>query len=59
MEDVISAQFYSVMADECTDVSTKEQMSICLRLVDESNSFQPEVREEFLGFVELDNRFYC
>jgi len=40
----------------------KEQMSICLRFVDESISSHPVVREEFLGFVELDNitaRFYC
>ena len=30
LAEVRSAQFYSVMADECTDVSTKEQMSVCV-----------------------------
>lgn len=54
LDDVRSAKCFSVMADECADVSTKEQMSICLRFVDE-NSCQPDVREEFLGFIELDN----
>ena len=42
------------MADESTDVSTLEQMSICLRFVDESHPHQPEVREEFIGFVQLE-----
>ena len=39
------------MADETTDVSTMEQMSICIRFVN-SNM---EVCEEFLGFVKLTN----
>lgn len=43
------------MADECTDVSTFEQMSICLCFVDESHSCQAEVREEFIGFIQLEN----
>jgi len=55
LDDVRSAKFFSVMADECTDVSTVEQMSICLRFVDESNPRQPEVREEFVGFIELES----
>ena len=46
--------FFSVTADESTDVSTLEQMSICLRFVDESHPHQPEVREEFIGFVQLE-----
>ena len=37
------------MADETTDVSATEQMSICIRFVN-SNM---EVCEEFLGFVKL------
>ena len=48
--EIMSAEWYSVMADECTDVATIEQMSICIRFVDD----KPEVREEFLGFVKLD-----
>ena len=37
------------MVDECTDVATKEQMSICIRFVDES-SCEIQVRE---GFTDL------
>ena len=47
--EIRSAGWYSVMADECTDVATIEQMSVCIRFVDD----KPEVREEFLGFVKL------
>ena len=36
------------MADEYTDVSNKEQLSLCLRTV--SNDL--EVQEDFLGFYE-------
>ena len=48
--EIMSAEWCSVMADECTDVATIEQMSICIRFVDD----KPEVCEEFLGFVKLD-----
>lgn len=41
--------YWSVMADETTDVSSTEQMSICIRFVNE----ELEVCEEFLGFVKL------
>lgn len=54
LDEARYAKFFSVMADESTDVSTLEQMSICLRFVDESHPHQPEVREEFIGFVQLE-----
>ncbi|VDI15927.1 Hypothetical predicted protein [Mytilus galloprovincialis] len=41
--------FYSIMADETTDVSVTEQLSLCIRYVDNDTY---EVREDFLGFVE-------
>ena len=53
LDDVWSARWLAVMADECTDVSTLEQMSMCFRFVDESKHHQPEIREEFVGFVKL------
>ena len=28
--------FFSIMADECTDIANKEQFAVCLRWVDES-----------------------
>ena len=36
LDDVRSARWFAVMADECTDVSTLEQMCMCFRFVDES-----------------------
>ena len=34
--DVVINGFYTIMADECTDVSNKEQFTICLRWVNEN-----------------------
>jgi len=44
LEDVGSEKFFSVMADECADVSTVEQMSICIT---------KEILK-FLGLCSLD-----
>ena len=44
-------RYYSIMADEGTDVSNKEQLSFCIRTVDQDlNSF-----EDLIGFYELEN----
>ena len=51
LSDIQERQFYSMMADEYTDVSNLEQLSFCVRTVD--NDF--EVKEDFLGFYELTN----
>lgn len=40
---------WSIMADETEDVSSTKQLSVCVRYVHED-----EVREEFLGFAEID-----
>ena len=53
LDDVRSARWFAVMADECTDVSTLKQMCMYFRFVDESKRHQPEIREEFVGFVKL------
>ena len=53
LDDVRSARWFVVIIDECTDVSTLEQMCMCFRFVDESKHHQPEIREEFVGFVKL------
>ena len=54
LDDAKAARWYSVMADECTDTPSHEQMEICIRFADESTCTSPEIREEFLGFVELE-----
>lgn len=53
MKEARSAKWFSVMADECTDESTIEQMSICIRYVKASDG-KFDAREEFIGFVELE-----
>ena len=53
LDDVWSARWFAVMADECADVSTLEQMCMCFRFVDESKRHQPAIREEFVGFVKI------
>ena len=53
LDDLWPARWFAVMADECTDLSSIEQMSMCFRFVDESKRYQPQIREEFVGFVKL------
>ena len=44
-------KFFSIMADEGTDVSNIEQLSFCTRSVDDDLN----VSEDFMGFYELKN----
>ncbi|VDI24426.1 Hypothetical predicted protein [Mytilus galloprovincialis] len=44
------AKWFSIMADECTDVANLEQMAVCIRFVDVKSI----VNEDFIGFVPLD-----
>ena len=44
------------LANEATDASTMEQISICVCFVDRKDEDSTlEVREEFLGFVEAES----
>lgn len=45
-----NACYFSVIADETTDVSTTEQLSTCVRFV-EILQGKVAIREEFLGFT--------
>lgn len=54
LERIKNAKFFSILVDETTDSSRKEQMTICIRYVDskiEDNTFL--IREDFLSFVEV------
>lgn len=51
ISEKIRDSFYAIICDEYTDVSNKEQLTFCLRWVD--NCFN--VQEEFLGFYEVQN----
>ena len=43
--------FFSIIADEGTDISKSEELSFCVRTVDENL----EAFEDFLGFHQLEN----
>ena len=44
-------KYYATICDEYTDVSNKEQLTLCLRWVDDLF----EIHEDFLGFYEIPN----
>ena len=44
--------FYSIMCDECTDVSNKEQVVICICWISNSDL---EVHEDVIGLYAIDN----
>lgn len=48
ISEIKEAKWYSILCDEVTDVSVKEQLSVVLQFVDSSRS----IREEFLDFRE-------
>lgn len=50
VEKVKRNKYFSILVDETTDVSVKEQMSLCLRYYDRD---QYIVREDFLAFIEV------
>ena len=50
---VNKAPCFSVLADETMDVAGTEQLSVCLRYVNDDSPKQPILREDFVGFVPL------
>ena len=48
------APFFTILADETTDVSNTEQLCISIRFVDDTCS----IHEEFLGFVRLARKLW-
>ena len=51
VDQIKQAGFYSLLADECTDIANKEQLTICLQWIDDK--LQPN--EEFVEFYEIPN----
>ena len=49
LSEVKNAKYFSIIADEVTDVSNKEQLSLCLRYVHED-----KVKEIFVDFIEVE-----
>ncbi|CAC5376291.1 unnamed protein product [Mytilus coruscus] len=52
LKKVKEAKWFSIMADESTDVGTKEQMALCIRYVDRTAT----VFEDFIGFINGNGR---
>lgn len=50
LDEIRVAKWFSVLCDEITDISTKEQLSLVIRFVDSSCN----IREEFLDFILTD-----
>lgn len=50
LKEIRKAKFFAIMADEATS-HNDEQLSLCLRFVDEGKN----IREEFIEFVHMDN----
>ncbi|CAC5385815.1 unnamed protein product [Mytilus coruscus] len=50
VRDCNKSDYFAFLADEATDTSTKEQVSLCLRFLDRTDNGL-EVREEFVGFL--------
>lgn len=42
------AKGFTILADETTDISNKEQMSLCVRYV-----YDKTIREDFLQFIKI------
>ena len=51
LETIRKNIFFTIMTDDYTDITNKEQFSFCIRTVDDNL----EVKEDFLGFYELEN----
>ena len=54
LKDIRAAEYFSVIADEATDVSHNEQICIAIRWVDRSY----EVHEAAIGVVQLESCIY-
>ncbi|XP_022180618.1 52 kDa repressor of the inhibitor of the protein kinase-like, partial [Myzus persicae] len=50
--NVNKSKSFTILADETTDVSNKEQMTLCVRYVDFNAN---KIREDFLQFIEIQN----
>ena len=52
---VNAAKSFAILADETTDSSCKEQLSVCVRYVHYDAYGHPQLREDFVGFVDVSS----
>ena len=50
LNDIKAVQWFSIIADEATDLSHKEQLMLCLRWVDK----EPTIHEDPLELIQTD-----
>lgn len=50
IEEIHTAKFFAILADEVTDCANLEQVSILIRFVDSEKC----IKEEFLGFITVE-----
>ena len=50
-DNIRNAKWFSILSDECRDAANKEQLTICLRWIDDNL----ESRENFIGCYEIPN----
>ena len=50
IDEIKAARFFTILADEVTDCSNLEQVSIVIRFVDVNKN----IREDFLGFITVE-----
>jgi len=51
VDKINAAECFAILADETTDVSTKEQLTLCVRYVDSQNN----LCEDFLKYINIDS----
>lgn len=54
VQEANNCEAFSLLADETADISGKEQLSVGIRYVQKDGDVTLKVKEEFLGFAELD-----
>lgn len=54
VQEVSEALAYSIICDETTDISTREQLSICIRYITKIDG-HIKINERFLGFVHVSD----
>ena len=52
VEEIKQAKFFSVLADEASDSSNKEQLSLVIRFIDSTTG---DIREEFMEFIVCES----
>ena len=55
VKQINAAKCFAVLADETTDSGRKEQLSVCVRYVHVAEDGKPQLREDFIGFLDVSD----